>query len=71
VDWSFPSYRQAQGNGISCAAPGMKARKQASYTGPYDGARLHVEHTQFSIYVYKRFKMAQKGSFKLVSKRNL
>jgi len=63
VDWSFPSYRQAQGNGMPCAAPGMKARKQTCYSGPEDGARFHVEHIQFSIHVCKLFKIAQRGFF--------
>jgi hypothetical protein len=40
VDWSFPSYRQAQGNGMSCAARWTTARKQTRYIGPEEGRDL-------------------------------
>jgi hypothetical protein len=39
VDWSFPSYRQAQGNGMSCAARGGgdESKKTNTYSGPKEG----------------------------------
>jgi hypothetical protein len=59
-DWSFPSYRQAQGNGMSCAARGIKARKQTRYSGPEGGGGVISYRTHPILHI--RIQAFQDGS---------
>lgn len=74
MDWSFPSHRQAQGNGMSCTAPGMKGRKQTRYCGQGDGGGeiSRWAHPVFHVCIYVSVSGRLRGiSRKLESKRTL